>query len=299
MKSLLIFLTVSCLFVILPPALFCQEEREEAPAIEEAAAEDNLLLENKELLEDGERIEESELAPDEKEPEAVYLSFVDSIKRIRLLETNEDYFLARHAPSGERQLVNYANGKFQRRFYDKNLRLEKIEYWKQGTTSAQSAVERLLVFNPKNAAGIHSTFEKNFAEKFERRSFFFSDGRLKSERKNYFDDEGKLLSFDAISIKYDNSLRVTQERIQKYNVVKKSVKLYSDEIRNSKYNGKYLEETSYYKNSVLRVRTIYRNFEKGDYARTTYFDGGIIVRDFYRGNVKVDSTIRNGGDYEN
>lgn len=300
MKRLRIFLTTLFLFALCLPALFCQEApAEEEPAIEEAVAEENLLLENEELLEEGERVEEAELPQEEKKPEAVYLSFVDSLKKIRLLETDEDYFSARHSPSGERQLVNYANGKFQRRFYDKNLRLEKIEYWKQGATSAQSVVERLLVFNPRTSAGIHSTFEKNFAEKFEKRSFYFSDGRLKSERKNYFDDEGKLLSFDAISIKYDNSLRVTQERIQKYNVVKKSVKLYSDEIRNSKYNGKDLEETSYYKNSVLRVRTVYRNFEKGDYVRTTYFDGGIIVRDFYRGNVKVDSTIRNGGDYEN
>lgn len=293
-------MTALFLFALCRPALFCQEApAEEEPAIEEAAAEENLLLENEELLEEGERVEEAELPQEEKKPEAVYLSFVDSVKRIRLLETNEDYFLAQHSPSGKRQLVNYANGKFQRRFYDKNLRLEKIEYWKQGATSAQSVVERLLVFNPRNAAGIHSTFEKNFAENFEKRSFYFSDGRLKSERKNYFDEDGKLLSFDAISIKYDKSLRVTQERIQKYNVVKKSVKLFSDEIRNSKYNGKDLEETSYYKNSVLRVRTVYRNFEKGDYVRTTYFDGGIIVRDFYRENIKVDSTIRTGGDYEN
>ena len=282
MKTLRIFLTALFLFAFCSSALFCQEE----------------IPEN-ELVAEDEIVQESELPQEEKEPEAVYLSFVDSVKKIRLLETNEDYFSAKQASSGRRQLVNYADGKFQRRFYDKNLRLEKIEYWKQGATSAQSVVERLLVFNPPNAAGIHSTFEKNFAEKFEKRSFYFSDGRLKSERKNYFDDDGKLLSFDAFSIKYDNSLRVTQERIQKYNVAQKSVKLYSDEIRNTKYNGKNLQETSYYKNSVLRVRTVYRNYEKGDYVRTTYFDGGIIVRDFYRENIKVDSTIRNGGDYEN
>ncbi|MBO4545986.1 MAG: hypothetical protein J5700_00260, partial [Treponema sp.] len=86
-----------------------------------------------------------------------------------------------------------------------------------------------------------------------------------------------------------------QERLQKYNVENKSVKFVSDEVRNTKYNGKILEETTYYKNSVLRVRTVYRNYEKGDYVRTIYFDGGIIVRDFYRENVKVDSSVKNGG----
>lgn len=299
MKKLGLFLTAFFLFAISPSALFCQEEvpAEEKAVEEEIASEETVAAE--ELIEEGETVQEVELPKEEKEPEIVYQSFVDSVKKIRLLETNEDYFTARQISSEGRQLVNYANGKFQRRFYDKNFRLEKIEYWKQGATSAQSKVEKLLVFNLQNAAGVHSVFEKNYAENFEKRSFFYSDGRLKSERKNYFDKDGNLSSFDAISIKYDNSLRVIQERIQKYNVENKSVKLFSDEIRNSKYNGKILEETSYYKNSVLRVRTIYQNFEKGDYVKTTYFDGGIIVRDFYRENVKVDSSIRNGGGYEN
>lgn len=283
-------LTALVLFAFCPFAIFCQEE---------IPVEETLPQEENELIAEDEVVQESELPKEEKEPEKVYLSFVDSVKKIRLLETDQDYFTARQTPSQGRQLVSYADGKFQRRFYDNDFRLEKVEYWKQGSTSAQSVVEKLLVFNPENAWGVHSVFEKNYAKQYEKRSFYFSDGRLKSERKNYFDQDGNLLSFDAISIKYDKALRAVQERVQKYNVEKKSVKLFSDEIRNTKYNGKVLEETSYYKNSILRVRTIYQNFDKGDYVRATYFDGGIIVRDFYRENVKVDSTIVNGGLREN
>ena len=290
MKSLRLFLTTILLFAFCSSApLFCQEEIPE---------EEALAQEENELVAEDEIVQEGELPQEEQEPEAVYSSFVDSIKRIRMLETSEDYFSASQLSAKGRRLVNFADGKFQRRFYDNDFRLEKIEYWKQGSSSAQSVMERLVVFNPANAAKIHSVFERNFSEKFEKRSFYFSDGRLKSERKNYFDDEGNLLSFDAVSFKYDSSLRVTQERLQKYKIEKKSVRLASDEIRNSKYNGKSLEETSYYKNSVLRVRTVYQDQEKGDYVKTTYFDGGIIVRDFYRDNLKVGSSIFNGGENE-
>lgn len=289
MKTPCLFLTAILLFAFCSPALFCQEEVSE---------EETLAQEENELVGEDEVVQEGELLQEEKDPEAAYASFVDSLKRIRMLQTDEDYFSASQLASKGRRLVNYANGKFQRRFYDDDFRLEKIEYWKQGSTSAQSSMERLVVFNPPNAAKIHSVFETNFSEKYEKRSFYFSDGRLKSERKNYFDDDGNLLRFEAVSFRYDSSLRKTQERLQKYKVEKKSVRLESDEIRNSKYNGKNLEETSYYKNSVLRVRTVYQDQEKGDYVKTTYFDGGIIVRDFYRDNLKVGSSIFNGGENE-
>ena len=62
----------------------------------------------------------------------------------------------------------------------------------------------------------------------------------------------------------------------------------------TKYSGKNILETSYYKNSVLRVRTFYIDGKSDEYARATYFDGGIIVRDFYRGNIKISSTVDNG-----
>lgn len=281
--------------------LFPQETPPELLPAETPPAEEEILQEDplpEELLEEGEVVQEAELPQEEKEPEAAYQSFVDSVKRIRLLATQEDYFTANHLDENGRQLVSYANGKFQRRFYDKKLRLEKVEYWKQGSTAAQSEMEKLLVFNPANSWGIHSIFEQNYAENFEKRSFYFKDGRLKSERKNYFDQDKKLLSFDAASFVYDKSLRLTQERVQKYSSGAKGIRLVSDEIRNSKYNGKNLEETSYYKNSVLRVRTIYQNFEKGDYVKTTYFDGGIIVRDFYRDGHKVGTSIVDGGGNE-
>ena len=289
MKICRAFFTVFFLLVAFEARLFCQEEPVQS---EDDGGQP-------ELISEGETVEETELSKEEENPEAACLSFIDSLKRIRLHETSEDYFLAGQHSSDGRRLVNGANGKFTRRYYDNDFRLEKIEYWKQGESSAQSVMERLLQFNPENSSGIHSTFEKNFSEKFERRSFYYSDGRLKSERKNYFDDDGKLLSFDALSIGYDKSLRAVQERLQKYKVNKKSVLLFSDELRVSKYGKNVLEESLYYKNSVLRVRTLYQNFEKGDYVRTTYFDGGIIVREFYRDNVKVDSTIKNGGVHEN
>lgn len=258
--------------------LFAQEEPEQALSGEEAAA-----------------VQDAELSQEEKEPEVLYQSFIDSMKKIRLLQTKEDFFTAKHSSESGRQLVNSANGKFMRRFYDKDLRLEKVEYWKQGATASQSQIEKVVEYNAPNASGVYSIFEQNSAEKFESRSFYFSDGRLKSQRKNYFDQDGKLLSFDVVTITYDAAKRTIQERLQKYNSSESGIRLFSDEVHNSKYNGKVLEENSYYKNNVLRVKTIYQDFDKGDYVRTTYFDGGIIVRDFYRDNVKIDTSMKGGG----
>jgi len=283
LASIRFFLPVLFLLLLQPSLLLAQNEGSVVDAAEES------------LLEEGEAVQEGELSKGEAEPELVYQSFVDSVKKIRMLATSEDYFMARHADADGRQLINYADGKFQRRFYDKNLRLEKIEYWKQGGVASKSEMERLLVFNKADREGFYSIFENNRTEKFERRSFYFADGRLKSERKNYFDEEGKLLSFDVGTFKYDKSRRTIQERLQKYNANEYGIRLFSDEIRNSKYDGKLLQETSYYKNGVLRVRTIYQDFDKGDYVRTTYFDGGIIVRDFYRDNVKIDTSMKGGG----
>jgi len=258
--------------------LFAQEEPEQALSSEEDAA-----------------VQDAELSQEEKEPEVLYQSFIDSMKKIRLLQIKEDFFTAKHSSESGRQLVNSANGKFMRRFYDKDLRLEKVEYWKQGATASQSQIEKVVEYNAPNASGVYSIFEQNNAEKFESRSFYFSDGRLKSQRKNYFDQDGKLLSFDVVTITYDAAKRTIQERLQKYNSSESGIRLFSDEVHNSKYNGKVLEESSYYKNNVLRVKTIYQDFDKGDYVRTTYFDGGIIVRDFYRDNVKIDTSMKGGG----
>lgn len=274
MALLKLFLTFFVFFALRPALAFSQNDPE--------------------LETETEAIAETE-ATEEKEPEALYQSFVDSMKKIRLLQNYDEFFSAQHAAEQGRQLVNNANGKFQRRFYDRNLRLQKVEYWKQGASASQSEMEKLVEYNPPNASGVYSIFEKNNAEMFEKRTFYHSDGRLKSERVNHFDQDGNLLSFDVATVAYDADLRAVNERLQKYNSNEKGIRLFSDEIQSSKYKGKVLEESAYYKNNVLRVKTVYQDYDKGDYVKTMYFDGGIIVRDFYRNNVKIDTSIKGGG----
>ena len=231
---------------------------------------------------------------DSDRAEKVYSNFLNSSKQIRLLETASDVFTAVQKPEGGRELVSFANGKIQRRFYDSDLRLDKIEYWRLNGSSADSSLERVVTYNPPNASGLYSIFERNFADSTETRSFFHSNQKLKSRRKNYFDKDGALASFDIFVCLYDSAWRTKQERLQKYSVNKKSVALLSDELSVSKYSGDILQETSYYKNSILRVRTFFLDGKTDEFARATYFDGGIIVRDFYKGNVKISSTIDKG-----
>lgn len=229
-----------------------------------------------------------------------YSTFVDSVRKIRMLKTESDVFSAAHKDAGKRVLTSFANGKAQRRFYDDDLRLDKVEYWRVSSSSAESALERVVTYNAAPAAGkLSSIFEKNYAESTETRTFYHENGNVKSRRKNFFDQDGALTAFEIYTCSYDSSWRVVQDRLQKYAVEGKNVSLVSDEVHVTKYSGNNVLETSYYKNSILRVRTFYIEGKSDEYARATYFDGGIIVRDFYRGNIKISSTIDNGEVNEN
>ena len=162
-------------------------------------------------------------------------------------------------------------------------------------SSGESGLERVVTYNAPSGGGLSSVFEKNYAQSTETRTFFHSDGQIKSRRKNFFDKDGALTAFEIYTCAYDSSARLVKERLQKYSVDKKNVALSSDELYLTKYAGKKISESSYYKNSILRVRTFYIDGKDDEYVRATYFDGGIIVRDFYRGNMKVSSAIDNGG----
>ncbi len=250
-------------------------------------------------LQSGAALDE-EISPDDSESlKKQYESFVDSLKRIRMLNTESDVFSASVKTDGERLLTSYANGKIQRRFYDDSLRLDKVEYWKLSSSSSSNFLERTVTYNPVDSAtGLYSIFEKNYSDLTETRSFYHSNGKIKSRRKNFLDDKNKLTAFEIYTCSYDSSYKLLQERLQKYSVDGKSVSIASDELHVTKYSGEKIAETSYYKNSILRVRTFYNGQNDDEYVRATYFDGGMIVRDFYRGNIKVSSRIDNGGAHE-
>lgn len=287
--------------------LFSQEEEPLAEMPEEPSLEDEAGASGIEIPEEFEGVQEirdfeSKMDSDQdfdfSEPqnaERAYSSFLNSVKQIRMLNTDTDVFLAVHKESGKRELSSFANGKMQRRFYDADLRLDKVEYWTLSGSSAQSVLERVVTYNPpKKEGGLYSIFEKNYSNSTETRTFFHPNGQIKSRRKNYFDQDGALTSFEIYTCSYDSKWRSVQERLQKYNVVKNDVDLSGDELYVTKYSGEETLEKSYYKNSILRVRTFYLDGKDDEFVRATYFDGGIIVRDFYKGNIKVSSTIDNG-----
>lgn len=291
-KKSLTFLTL--LFTLALP-FFANEDSSVVELPEEFEGVQDVLS-----LESGEAMNEEITVEDAEKLKNKYESFVDSLKKIRMLETGSDIFSASVKSNGKRLLTSFANGKIQRRFYDEDLRLDKIEYWKMSSSTSSKFLERTLVYNPANPkTGLRSIFEKNYSEMTETRTFYHSDGRIKSRRKNFFDDKNALLSFEIFVCSYDSKGRILQERLQKYDVDGQSVTLSSDELNVTKYSGEKISETSYYKNSILRVRDFYTDQENDERVRATYFDGGVIVRDFYRGNIKVSSTIDDGDDDEN
>ncbi len=251
-------------------------------------------------LESGEAMNEEITLEDAESLKEKYETFIDSLKKIRMLETESDVFSASVKSNGKRLLTSYANGKIQRRFYDADLRLDKVEYWKMSSSTSSRFLERTVVHNPPDSkTGLRSVFEKDYSGLTETRTFYYSNGNVKSRRKNFFDDKNALKAFEIFVCSYDSRGRVLQERLQKYDVDGQSVILSSDELNVTKYLGEKVSETSYYKNSILRVRNFYTGQDNDERVRATYFDGGVIVRDFYRGNIKVSSTIDDGDKNEN
>lgn len=242
---------------------------------------------------------DSETASQKSEIEKEYLSFKDYSGKIRMAESEAGYFSAVHNGEGRRQLVSADGKKFQRRFYDDGIRLSKVEYWSMEKGSASAKMERLVEFRPRKQSGDGSTqaqdysiFEDDFAGKKQTLSVFYSAGKLKSRRVNFLDDGAKISSFEILTFSYDEAGNVLREERQKFVADGKATRLEKSQLSENVYSGGKLSESSYYENSVLRLRTYYEDGKTDSYVQTTYFDGGFIVRDFYRDGVKIYSSLK-------
>lgn len=239
-------------------------------------SEKDLLLENS--------------AEEKKTLEEKYLVFKTSSQEIRMLETDTDIFSASASAQKNRVLTSIANGELQRRFYDEDFRLSKIEYWQIASSSAQSKMWRRRTYAFGAEGKVSEMRENDFDAQTASITFFNPDGKIRSSRKNNLPG-GVLDSFEIFTYEYDGESRVLQENRQVFRVQGgKQKRVLSQRVVN-KYSGEKLSETSFYENSVLRIRTVYTDSE--NYVQTTYFDGGFAVRDFYENGVKVYSTLSN------
>lgn len=207
-----------------------------------------------------------------------------------MLETNSDIFSASSSAQKNRALTSIADGELQRRFYDEDFRLSKIEYWQIAATSAQSKMRRRLDYEFDADGKISALRENDFDAQTSSVTFFNADGKIRSSRKNKLLD-GKLDSFEIFTYEYDGEGRVLEERRQIFKVQGEKQRRVLSQRGVNKYSGEKLIETSFYENSVLRIRTVYTDSE--NYVQTTYFDGGLAVRDFYENGQKISSAFSN------
>ena len=229
-------------------------------------------------------------AEEKKSLEEKYLVFKTSSQEIRMLETNDDIFSASPSAQKSRALTSIADGELQRRFYDENLRLSKIEYWQIASSSAQSKMRRRLEYSFDADGKVSDRRENDFDAQTASVTFFNADGKIRSSRKNNLLD-GKLDSFEIFTYEYDGEGRVLQERRQIFRMQGEKQKRVLSQRSVNKYSGESLVETSFYENSILRLRTVYTDSE--NYVQTTYFDGGVAVRDFYENGQKISSAFSN------
>lgn len=269
------------------------QENSELKKIEKNSVKENSAIEeNVSNIESGENDSLSKNSAEEKKSlEEKYLLFKTSSQEIRMLETNSDIFSASSSAQKNRVLTNISDGELQRRFYDENFRLSKIEYWQIASSSAQSKMRRRKTYAFGADGKISELRENDFDAQTSSITFFNLDGRIRSSRKNNLRD-GKLDSFEIFTYEYDDEGRVLQEDRKLFQVQgKKQKRVLSQRVVN-KYSGEKISETSFYENSALRIRTVYADSE--NYVQTTYFDGGFVVRDFYENGVKISSTFSNG-----
>lgn len=264
-----------------------------AEPLDKKSAQENSVLEKN--SESADEVSEKDLlleksAEEKKTLEEKYLVFKTSSQEIRMLETDTDIFSASASAQKNRVLTSIANGELQRRFYDEDFRLSKIEYWQIASSSAQSKMWRRRTYAFGAEGKVSEMRENDFDAQTASITFFNSDGKIRSSRKNNLPD-GALDSFEIFTYEYDGESRVLQENRQVFRVQGgKQKRVLSQRVVN-KYSGEKLSETSFYENSVLRIRTVYTDSE--NYVQTTYFDGGFAVRDFYENGVKVYSTLSN------
>ena len=255
--------------------------------------EKNSAIEENDLnIESGENDSLSKNSAEEKKSlEEKYLLFKTSSQEIRMLETSTDIFSASSSAQKNRVLTNISDGELQRRFYDENFRLSKIEYWHIASSSAQSKMRCLKTYAFDADGKISELRENDFDAQTESKTLFNPNGKIRSSRKNNLLD-GKLDSFEIFTYEYDGEGCVLQESRQVFRMQgEKQKRVLSQRVVN-KYSGEKLSEMSFYENSVLRIRTVYADSE--NYVQTTYFDGGFVVRDFYENGVKISSTFSNG-----
>lgn len=261
------------------------------PLDKKVAQENSVLEKNSESA--GEVSEKdllSENSAEKKTLEEKYLVFKTSSQEIRMLETDTDIFSASASAQKNRVLTSIANGELQRRFYDEDFRLSKIEYWQIASSSAQSKMWRRRTYAFGAEGKVSEMRENDFDAQTASITFFNPDGKIRSSRKNNLPG-GVLDSFEIFTYEYDGESRVLQENRQVFRVQGgKQKRVLSQRVVN-KYSGEKLSETSFYENSVLRIRTVYTDSE--NYVQTTYFDAGFAVRDFYENGAKVYSTLSN------
>lgn len=257
-----------------------------------SAKENSAVEENVADIENGKDVSlEKNSAEEKKSLEEKYLLFRTSSQEIRMLETNTDIFSASPSAQKNRVLTNISDGELQRRFYDENFRLSKIEYWHIASSSAQSKMRRRKTYAFGADGKISELRENDFDAQTASITFFNPDGKIRSSRKNNLPN-GKLDSFEIFTYEYDGEGRVLQESRKLFQVQGKKQKRVLSQRVESKYSGEKLSETSFYENAALRIRTVYTDSE--NYVQTTYFDGGFVVRDFYENGMKISSTFSNG-----
>ena len=269
------------------------QENSELKKIEKNSVKENSAIEeNVSNIESGENGSLSKNSAEEKKSlEEKYLLFKTSSQEIRMLETNSDIFSASSSAQKNRVLINISDGELHRRFYDENFCLSKIEYWQIASSSAQSKMRRRKTYEFGADGKISELRENDFDAQTSSITFFNSNGKIRSSRKNNLRD-GKLDSFEIFTYEYDGEGRILQEDRKLFQVQgKKQKRVLSQRVVN-KYSGEKISETSFYENSALRIRTVYTDSE--NYVQTTYFDGGFVVRDFYKNGVKISSTFSNG-----
>ncbi len=184
---------------------------------------------------------------------------------------------------GGRVVVHSSKGNVTRSIYDDSLRLNKIEYWSIRSASDSKLIktEEYTFISPESRNPATKVVTKD-----ETKQCFYYDADSKCQKLLEYkltEEEQTLVS--QTDWTYNQEGEVLTQNVQEFSGDTTFTKL-----RKFVYNKKDVPPDSlYYENGILKLSTTYSTekdyvskiFFDDDFAVTTYYEGGIRVKDVY------------------
>lgn len=244
---------------------------------------DNFSAENDSLFDSSDDTELSDSQKNADSPDDNPEKYFSSGNEFTSMEFEKEIFIPQQA-GGEKVLVHSSKGSVSRSFYDDFMRLTKIEYWNIKSFSDSKLLKsELYEFSSEEA---RTPSKKTVLRDNSKQDFFYdSESRCQKQMEYSIAEDGTETLISTTGWTYNKDGKILVQQTDDY-----SGETVFTKMRKYVYNSNGLPpESLYYENGVLKLWTTYsaekdyisKIFFDDDFAVTTYYEGGIRIKDVY------------------